>query len=134
MADYAGYEYDQNQLIVLMDQVEAKTWKADLNRARAYDLALSGIDNRIYGNRIRATQELRKMECWFGEATILDIEIARHSDQLMRLNKQIEVAESQGRRAQAIKKDLEYDLIGIAFNLSTARRHREELKRSFEAN
>ena len=90
----------KTQLIMLMDQVEAKTRKADLNRARA----LSGIDNRIHGNRIRATQELRKMECWFDEATILDMEIARHSDQLMRLNKWIEVAESQGRRAQAIKK------------------------------
>ena len=107
MADYYGYEYDQHQLIVLMDHVEAKTRKADLNRVRAYDLALSGIDNRIHGNRIRATQELRKMERWIDEATILDIEIARHSNQLMRLNKRIEVAESQGRRAQAIKKDLE---------------------------
>ena len=133
-ADYDGYEDNQNQLIVLMDQVEAKSRKADLNRARAYDLALAGIDNRIHGNRIRATQELRKMERWMDEAIILDIEMARHSNQLMRLKKRIEVTESMGRRAQTIKKDLEYNLIIIAFNLSTARCQREELKQSFETN
>ena len=133
MADYGSYEYKQNLLVVLMDQVEAKTRKANLNRAKAYDLALSGIDNRTHGNRTRANQELRKMERWIDEATILGVEIAEHSSQLMRLNKPIEVAESQGRQAQAIKKNLEYDIIGIQYHLFTARRHREELKRSFEA-
>ena len=73
------------------------------------------------------------MERWIEEATILDGEIAKHSSQIMRLNKRIEVAECQGRRAQAVKKDLEYDIIGIQYHLFTARRHREELKRSFEA-
>ena len=95
---------------------------------------MSGIDHRIHGNRTKANRELRKVERWIEEATILDGEIAKHSSQIMRLNKRIEVAECQGRRAQAVKKDLEYDIIGIQYHLFTARRHREELKRSYEAN
>ena len=78
--------------------------------------------------------ELIKVEHWIEEATMLDVEIAEHSSQLMRLNKRIEVAERQGRQAQAVKKDLEFDIIGIQYQLFTARRHHEELKRSFEAN
>ena len=133
-ADYDASKYDQNQLVVLMDQVEAKTRKANLSRAKAYELALSGIDNRTHGNRTRANQELRKVERWIEEAIMLDEEIVEHSSQLMRLNKRIEVAEHQGRRAKAVKKDLEYDIIGIQYKLFTARHHREELNRSFEGN
>ena len=107
LSDYGSYEYDQNQLVVLVDQVEAKTRKENLSRAKAYNLALSGIDHRTHGNRTRANQELRKVEHWIEEATILDAEIAEHSSQRMRPNKRIEVAEYQGRRAQAVKKDLE---------------------------
>ena len=44
------------------------------------------------------------------------------------------MAEHQGRRAQTVKRDFEYDIIGIQFQLSTARRHREELQQRFEAN
>ena len=107
MADYAAKEYDQNQLVMLVDQVEAKTREANLSRAKAYDLALSGIDHRTHGNKTQLNQELRKVECWIDEATILDVEIAENSSQLMRLIKRIKVAECQGRREQAVKEDLE---------------------------
>ena len=50
-ADYDASKYDQNQLVVLMDQVEAKTGKANLSRAKAYELAVSGIDHRTHGNK-----------------------------------------------------------------------------------
>ena len=92
---------------MLVDQVEAKTREANLSRAKAYNLVISGIDHRTHGNRIQANQELRKVERWIEEATILDVEIAENSSQLMRLIKRIEVAECQGRREQAVKKDLE---------------------------
>ena len=65
---------------------------------------------------------------------MLDGEIAEHSSQLMRLNKRIEVTERQARQVRAIKKDLEYNEIGIQYQLSVARRHREEFTRNFEAN
>ena len=52
----------------------------------------------------------------------------------MEFNNRIQVAECQGRRALAVKRDLEYDIIGIQYHLFNAWRHREELKRSFEAN
>ena len=107
MADYDSYEYEQNQLVVLVDQVEAKTREANLSRAKAYDLALSGIDHRTHGNKTQVNQELRKVERWIDEATILDVEIAENSSQLMRLIKRIKVAECQGRREQAVKEDLE---------------------------
>ena len=51
IADYGGYEYDQNQLVMLVGQVEAKTRKANLSRAKAYELAVSGIDHRTHGNK-----------------------------------------------------------------------------------
>ena len=70
-----------------------------------------------------------KVKRWIEEATILDEEITEHSSQLMRLNKRIEVAENQ-----AVKKDLEYDIIGIQYHLFTAQRHREEFQQNFEAN
>ena len=113
---------------MLVDQVEAKTREANMSKAKAYDLALSGIDHRTLGNRTQANQELRKVERWIEEATILDVEIAEHSSQLMRLNKRIKVAECQGRRAERVKRDLEYDIIGIQYHLFSARRHHEELK------
>ena len=64
----------------------------------------------------------------------MDVEIAEHSRQLMRIDKRIEVAECHGRQEQAVKKDLEYNIIGIQYHLFNARRHCEELKPSFQAN
>ena len=95
---------------------------------------MSSIYNRTRGDRNRANQELRRVEHRIEEATMLDEEIAEHSSRLMKLNKQIEMAEHQGRQAQTIKRDVEHDLNGVQFHISTAQRHREELQRSYEAN
>ena len=62
-----------------MDQVETKTREANLSRAKANNLVLSGIDHRTHGNRTQANVILRKVECWIEEANILDVEIAEHS-------------------------------------------------------
>ena len=87
-------EYEQNQLVVLVDQVEAKTQEANLSRAKAYNLVLSGMDHRTHGNRTWLLV-LRKVESWIEEATILDVEIAKHFSQVMILNNRIQVAEVQ---------------------------------------
>ena len=52
----------------------------------------------------------------------------------MKLNKRIEMAEHQRRRAQTIIREVEHDLNGVQLHLSTAQCHREELKWSYEAN
>ena len=71
-ATYDIKKYDQNQLIVLVDQVEAKTREANLRRSKTYELAVSGIYHRTRGDRSRANQELNKVEHWIEEATVLD--------------------------------------------------------------
>ena len=65
---------------------------------------------------------------------MLDGEIAENSSRLMKLNKRIEMAEHQRRRAQTIIREVEHDLNRVQFHISTAECHREELQRSYEAN
>ena len=43
------------------------------------------------------------------------------------------MAEHQRRQAQAIIREVEYDLKAVQVHISTAERHREELQRSYEA-
>ena len=132
-ATYDIKKYDQNQLIVLVDQVEAKAREANLRRSKAYELAVSDIYHRSCGNRNRADRELHRVEHWIEVATVLDGEITEHSSRLMKLNKRIEMAEHQRRRAQTIIREVEHDLKGVQFHISTAERHREELQPSYEA-
>ena len=62
---------------------------------------------------------------------MLDGEIAEHSSRLMKLNKRIEMAEHQRRQAQAIIREVKYDLKAVQVHISTAEPHREELQRSY---
>ena len=50
MATWAIKKGNQNQLVVLVDQVEAKTREANLRRSKAYELAVSGIYHRTCGD------------------------------------------------------------------------------------
>ena len=50
----------------------------------------------------------------------------------MKLNKRIEMAEHQRRRAQTIIREVEHDLKGVQFHISTAERHCEELQQKYE--
>ena len=83
MADTGRYEYDQDQLVRLMDHVETKIREAKLSRAKACNLVHSGIDHRTLGNRSQANVILRKVERWIEEADILDVEITEHSSQIV---------------------------------------------------
>ena len=115
-----------------MDQVEAKTKKADLLRSKAYSLAVPGIYMRMCGNRDRANEVLLRVALWIEEAIVLDGEISEHSSQLMKLCKQSEMAEHDRRRAQNIMIEVKHNLERVQFHISTAERHRKELQRNYK--
>ena len=54
------------------------------------------------GNRDRANKVLLRVAHWIKEAIVLDGEISEHSSELMKLCKQIEVAEHDRRRAHNV--------------------------------
>ena len=132
--DTGCYEYNQNQFVRLMNHVENKTREAKLSRAKACNLVLAGIDHRTHGNRSQANVILRKVEPWLEEADILDVEITEHSSQIEECNNRIQMAKCQAIRTSTVKRDLEYDIIGIQYQLFTSRRQREEIRRDFEVN
>ena len=134
MVDTDSYEHDQIQVVRLMNLVENKTREANLSRAKACNSVLSGIDHRTHGNRSQANIILRKVERWLERGDMMNAEITEHSSQIEECNNRILMAECQSRQASTAKRDLEYDIIGIQYHLFNARRHHEELKRSFEAN
>ena len=123
--DTGCYEYDQIQLVRLRNHVENKTREAKLSRTKAMNCVLAGIDHRTHGNRSQANVILRKVERWLEEADMLDVEITEHSSQIEECNNRIQMAESQAMRASAVKRDLEYDIIGIQYHLFNSRRQRE---------
>ena len=74
------------------------------------------------------------MERWLEEADILDVERTEHSSQIEECNNGIQMAECQAIRTSTVKRDLEYDIIGIQYQLFSSRRQHEEIRRDFKAN